>query len=70
MFRWIPVEVQHYPSDGSTFLVASASGQVAPHVRGIIHNNVGSPWDWNYGEAITHWAPMPDPPPSEVQENG
>ena len=44
------------------YLVANAKGQVAPLIRGIIHNTVGSPWDWNYGEAITHWMPRPTPP--------
>lgn len=50
------------PDDGGTFLVANAKGQVAPKIRRIIHNNVGTAYDWNYGEAITHWMPLPSAP--------
>lgn len=59
---WISVEDRPIPRDGGTFLVAGAGGQVVPYIRGVLHNNVGSPWDWNYGEAITHWMPLPDAP--------
>lgn len=67
---WIPVSERPLPGrnpderggrEGS-YLVANAKGQVAPHIRGVIHNNVGSPWDWEYGEAITHWMPLPEAP--------
>jgi hypothetical protein len=59
---WISVETQQRPDEG-TYLVANAKGQVAPWIRGVIHNNVGSAWDWEYGEAITHWMPLPQHPP-------
>lgn len=61
MSGWQPIETR--PSDLlSTYLVANSRGQVAPLIRGVIHNNTGTPWDWEYGEAVTHWMPMPDPP--------
>lgn len=44
------------------YLVANSKGQVAPHIDGVIHNTVGSDWDWEYGESITHWMPLPKPP--------
>lgn len=66
--RWIPVSEKRLPRGddelgiGGTYLVANDKGQVAPHIRGVIHNNVGSHWDWNYGESITHWMPLPEAP--------
>lgn len=47
------------PNNGDSYIVANDKGQVAPYVRGIIHNNVSTPWDWNYGEAIVAWQPLP-----------
>ena len=58
---WGPIETA--PKDGSTYLVADAvRGMVAPHIRGVIHNNPGTAHDWQYGEAATHWMPLPTPP--------
>jgi len=58
---WMPIETA--PKDGSTYLVADAvRGMVAPHIRGVIHNNPGTAHDWQYGEAATHWMPLPTPP--------
>ena len=58
---WQPIETM--PKDGGSYLVADAvRGNVAPYVRGVIHNNTGTHWDWQYGEAITHWMPLPPPP--------
>jgi hypothetical protein len=51
------------PRDGGSYLVAdAATGSVAPYTRGMIHNNPGTPNDWQYGEAITHWMPLPSAP--------
>lgn len=59
--KWQPITTM--PSDGGTYLVADAiRGFVAPHIGGIIHNNAGTEWDWQYGESITHWMPLPEPP--------
>lgn len=68
---WRPIETRPKGDDHlyGTYLIANAKGQVAPCIRGIIHNNVGSAWDWNYGEAATHWMPLPAPP-SRVQAVG
>ena len=41
-------------------------GNVAPYIRGVIHNNIGTAHDWQYGEAITHWMPLPQPPELDV----
>lgn len=58
---WGPIETA--PSEmPRAYLVANASGQVAPHIDGVIHNVAGSAWDWNYGESITSWQPLPQPP--------
>lgn len=59
---WRPIETRPHRDLNSTYLIANAKGQVAPVIRGIIHNNVGSTWDWDYGEAATHWMPLPAPP--------
>ena len=61
MSEWQPIETRPVNSDG-TYLVANKKGQVAPWIRGVIHNNVESPWDWSYGETVTHWMPLPEPP--------
>jgi hypothetical protein len=50
---WLSPET--LPKDGGTYLVKNDKGQVAPHIRGVIHNNAGSSWDWNYGESVTGW---------------
>ena len=61
---WVPAAAMPVPRDGGSYLVADATrGLVAPHIRGVIHNNPGTTWDWQYGGAITHWMPMPEPPP-------
>ncbi len=58
---WRPIETA--PSEmPRAYLIANASGQVAPHIDGVIHNVAGSAWDWNYGESITSWQPLPQPP--------
>jgi Protein of unknown function (DUF551) len=58
---WQPIETA--PKDEGSYLVASAvQGLVAPCVQGVIHNNPGTKWDWKYGEAITHWMPLPPAP--------
>jgi hypothetical protein len=63
MMEWISVEDEILPRDGGTYLIAdSKRGFVAPHIRGTIHNNINTNWDWQYGEAITHWMPLPPPP--------
>lgn len=60
---WIAVTDRPMPNDlGGSHLVANARGQVAPCIRGVIANNVGTAYDWNYGEPVTHWMPMPSPP--------
>ena len=62
---WLPIATVPMPRDSGSYLVADAvRGLVAPHIRGVIHNNPGSVWDWQYGEAITHWMPLPAPPVS------
>jgi len=58
---WQPINTRPTDPD-ATYLVANGRGQVAPWIRGVIHNNVGSVWDWEYGEAVTHWMPLPPPP--------
>ncbi len=61
MSEWQPIETM--PRDGGTCIVGAAGcGLVAPHIQGVIHNNPGTAWDWQYGEAITHWMPLPEPP--------
>jgi hypothetical protein len=58
--NWQPISTR--PINGS-YLVANAKGQVAPLINGVIHNSHSSPaWDWHYGEAVTHWMPLPPPP--------
>lgn len=59
--HWIAIAERPTPRDGESFLVTNGR-HVVPHIRGVIHNNTGSPWDWNYGESITHWMPLPSPP--------
>lgn len=61
MNDWKPIETRP-EGIGHTYLVANKIGQVAPWIRGVIHNHAGTQWDWNYGEDITHWMPMPQPP--------
>ena len=58
---WQPIETA--PKDGSSYLIADCvRGFVAPDIRGVIHNNPGTSWDWEYGEQATHWMPLPDAP--------
>lgn len=63
--EWQPIETA--PKDPmAMYLIANAgTGHVAPCIRGIIHCNPGTSWDWNYGESATHWMPLP-PPPKEA----
>jgi hypothetical protein len=56
---WLPMD--SFPHDGGTYLVMNSKGEVAPHIRGIIHNNIGTANDWHYGEAVTGWQPLPAP---------
>lgn len=59
--NWQPIETR--PQNlTDTYLVVNTKGQVAPWIKGVIHNNTGTKWDWDYGEAITHWMPLPEPP--------
>jgi hypothetical protein len=58
--RWIPVEERPVPREGETILVTDGV-HVAPMVRDVIHNNTGTPWDWQFGRAITAWMPLPPP---------
>jgi hypothetical protein len=59
--EWQPIETA--PKDGSSYLIADAvRGFVALHIRGVIHNNPGTSWDWQYGEEATHWMPLPNAP--------
>lgn len=61
--EWRPVETR--PADlNATYLVTDGK-MVAPWIRGVIHNNPGTEWDWNWGSAITHWRPI-DPPKVSV----
>jgi hypothetical protein len=63
MSEWQPIETM--PKDGGSYIVANAVlGHVAPYICYVIHNNVWSTFDWQYGEAITHWMPLPPPPAS------
>lgn len=66
---WQPIETM--PKDGGSYLVADAvRGNVAPYIRGVIHNNIGTAHDWQYGEAITHWMPLPRPPELDAPLHG
>jgi hypothetical protein len=65
--RWLSALTR--PIDSSTHLVADAErGFVAPCIRGVIQNNVGTAHDWQYGAEITHWMPMPAPPDTRPKE--
>lgn len=68
--EWVPVSERPLPRDGGTYLVTCAAGYVTPHIRGVIHNNVGTPWDWDYGGAITGWMPLPAPMAASVPPEG
>ena len=68
MAGWMPIETRPVNYQGS-YLLANGEGQVAPVVDGVIHNNIGTTHDWRYGEAATHWMPLPAPPiASEAKE--
>ena len=61
--RWVSVDDRSVPKDNGTYLVANSKrGFVAPYIKGVIHNNVNTNWDWQYGEVITHWQPIPAAP--------
>ena len=62
---WQPIETRPEGA-GQTYLVANSKGQVAPWIRGVIHNNPGTAHDWQYGEAATHWMPLPEAPNAEL----
>lgn len=59
---WRTLETRPLPTALDTYLVANAKGQVAPCIRGIIYNSPGTANDWNYGEEVIAWMPLPDPP--------
>lgn len=58
---WIPFSRIDLDLPSVTILVANEdSGQTAPMVRGVIQNNVGTSWDWTWGQPITHYMLMPE----------
>ena len=60
---WQPIETAPLPRDDGSYLVADMSrGFVAPIVRGVIMNNPGTSNDWEWGDNVTHWMPLPNPP--------
>lgn len=58
--EWLDIETAP-KGEIETYLVKNKIGQVAPIVRGVIQDNVGTQWDWNWGEPATAWMPMPKP---------
>lgn len=67
MNEWQPIDTR--PKEyHSTYLVTNGR-QVAPWIRGVIHNNTGTHWDWEYGSTIIAWMPLPEPPPSPTGES-
>jgi hypothetical protein len=56
---WQPLDTRPKEFE-STYLVTNGL-QVAPWIRGIIHNNAGTAWDWEYGSNIIGWMPLPSP---------
>ena len=56
--KWLPIETR--PKGDETYLVTNEIKQVAPVVRGIVQNNPGTIWDWNYFYEAIAWMPMPD----------
>jgi hypothetical protein len=59
--KWVPVTERPLPKDDGTYLVTDGK-HVAPMVRALIENNVGTPWDWDFGAKIPHWMPLPGAP--------
>lgn len=59
--KWTFIKDAPIPRDGGTYLVTDGM-HVAPYIRGVIHNNVGTCCDWRYGEAIIAWMHLPEPP--------
>ena len=57
---WQPIEAATRPMP-VVYLVMNNKGQVAPSIDGVIHNTIGTAWDWAYGELITHFMLMPLP---------
>jgi hypothetical protein len=55
---WRPIAEAPADFRDGTFIVTNRLGEVAPMVRGVIQNNVGSR-DWTFGEPITEWQPLP-----------
>lgn len=65
---WRPIETRPDGISESYIVADAVRGLVAPWVRGVIHSNTGTAWDWHYGEAVTHWMPLPDPPTTEPDQ--
>lgn len=59
--KWQPIETAP-TGEFETYLIANSGGQVAPIVRGVVQNNVGTKWDWDGAYKATHWMPLPDAP--------
>lgn len=64
---WRPIETRPEGISESYIVGDAVRGLVAPWVRGVIHSNAGTAWDWHYGEAVTHWMPLPAPPTTEPE---
>ena len=62
-------DIESRPIESRSYLVCNALGHVAPWIDGVIHNAPGSDsGDWEWGEAITHWQPLPAPPVLPTKE--
>lgn len=66
---WISVNDERLPDDSGSYIIANQPLQmVAPLVGGVIRNNVGTKWDWDFGVPITHWQPIPAAPAAQGDE--
>jgi hypothetical protein len=63
--NWQPISTR--PKDDLITYLVTNGRQVAPWIRGVIHNNAGTAWDWDYGSSIVAWMPLPDPPASGLE---
>jgi hypothetical protein len=66
--EWRSIDTRPKDLD-STYLVTNGR-QVAPWIRGVIHNNTGTPWDWDYGSNIIGWMPLPSPLKTSPERSG